>query len=342
MKTHILIVKREGGFMKKKIAIGAGVLLIVLALVLVLKPASFEKKVNKIRSGMESYQLQGTMEITSGEDVKSYAVTTSWKKDGENEYFRVSLLDKSLNQQQIILKNNEGVFVITPSLNQVFKFQGEWPMNSPKPYLLQSLYSLIDEEHECKKESDGYLLKSTTNYPSTTNITSQEIKFNKDVEPMYLTAYDKDQNIVMQMKFESIEYNNDFPDDTFATPTTNVASIEPVYSSVVDLPLYPMSVFDSKLVSTSVATINGETQHVMEFSGEKEFTIVQTEKHASDQFKIVDIKGQLVENLGIIGYVQDNKLTVLSNQVEYTVYSNDLSASEMLEVVESMQVSVMK
>lgn len=328
--------------MKKKIAIGAGVLLIVIALVLVLKPASFEKKVSKIVNGMASYQLEGTMEITSGEDVKSYAVSTSWMKDGEKEYFRVSLLDKSLNQQQIILKNDEGVFVVTPSLNQVFKFQGEWPMNSPKPYLLQSLYSLVDGEHECTKESDGYLLKADTTYPTTTNIVSQEIKFNKDAEPLYLTAYDKNQNIVMQMSFDTVEYNCEFSTDTFSTPTTNVAAVETSYSSLVELPLYPVAVFDSKLVSTSVATINGETQHILEFSGDKEFTVVQTEKRASDRFEVVEVNGQLVENLGIIGYFQDNKLTVLNNQVEYTVYSNDLSAEEMMEVVESMQVSVMK
>lgn len=38
-------------------------------------------------------------------------------EEGEDEYFKVSMIDKSLNQEQIILKNKEGVFVVTPSLN---------------------------------------------------------------------------------------------------------------------------------------------------------------------------------------------------------------------------------
>ena len=78
---------------------------------------------------MDSYILQGNMEITKGEDVKAYALEVGYEK-GEKDYFKVSLTDKELNQEQIILRNDAGVFVVTPSLNQVFKFEGDWPMNS--------------------------------------------------------------------------------------------------------------------------------------------------------------------------------------------------------------------
>ena len=75
---------------------------------------------------LTSYKLEGNMEISSGEEFKNYAITSSWMKEGEDEYFKVSMIDKSLNQEQIILKNKEGVFVVTPSLNQdVYKRQGQ-------------------------------------------------------------------------------------------------------------------------------------------------------------------------------------------------------------------------
>ena len=36
--------------------------------------------------------------------------------------------------------------MITPSLNQIFKFEGNWPTNSLKPYLLQSMGEIMDQD----------------------------------------------------------------------------------------------------------------------------------------------------------------------------------------------------
>ena len=41
------------------------------------------------------------------------------------------MLDKGINQEQIIIRNADGVYVLTPALNQVYKFKGDWPLNIP-------------------------------------------------------------------------------------------------------------------------------------------------------------------------------------------------------------------
>ena len=67
--------------MKKKIAVIAGVLLLGVALLLIFKPASFEKKADETMQKMTSYRLEGNMEISSGEEFKNYAITSSWMKE---------------------------------------------------------------------------------------------------------------------------------------------------------------------------------------------------------------------------------------------------------------------
>ena len=62
------------------------------------------------------------------------------KKNGRGAYlkkdkFRVGLTNKTNNHEQIILKNDDGVYVITPSLNKSFKFQSDWPYNNSQIYL---------------------------------------------------------------------------------------------------------------------------------------------------------------------------------------------------------------
>ena len=57
-----------------------------------------EKKINS----MDSYHITGVLSITNNEDTYNYDVNVSYKKD---DNYRVSLINKSNNHEQIILKN---------------------------------------------------------------------------------------------------------------------------------------------------------------------------------------------------------------------------------------------
>ena len=51
------------------------------------------------------------MELNKGEDLKSYLLEVNYRKGIEDDCFKVSLYDKNLNQEQILLRNDEGVYV---------------------------------------------------------------------------------------------------------------------------------------------------------------------------------------------------------------------------------------
>src|SRR5699024_3232046 len=89
--------------------------------------------------------------------------------------------DEDEKSSQIILKNKDGVFVLTPSLNKSFKFQSEWPDNSSQPYLYQSLINDIIKDSEATFEvTDAhYIFYIKTNYQSNNNLPFQEIYLDK-------------------------------------------------------------------------------------------------------------------------------------------------------------------
>lgn len=64
------------------------------------------KKINNA----SSYQLTGQLEITNNDDTYDYKVTVSYEKPNN---YRVSLINQSNDHEQIILKNDDGVFVNT-------------------------------------------------------------------------------------------------------------------------------------------------------------------------------------------------------------------------------------
>ena len=83
-----------------------------------------------------AYHMKGTLEIFRNEEKYTYDVDSSYKK---GDLFKVTLINQNNNHEQIILKNKDGVYVITPSLNKSFKFQSDWPYNNSQIYLLQPI-----------------------------------------------------------------------------------------------------------------------------------------------------------------------------------------------------------
>ena len=66
----------------------------------------FKSKVNKSKS----YEITGTMDIINDEDVFKYDINAKYLHK-DIDYYKVSLVNQTNNHEQIILKNEEGVYV---------------------------------------------------------------------------------------------------------------------------------------------------------------------------------------------------------------------------------------
>ena len=66
----------------------------------------FDKKI----SAATTYRVEGTLQITNNDDTYNYDVSASYEKPNK---YRVSLINTSNDHEQIILKNDEGVYVKT-------------------------------------------------------------------------------------------------------------------------------------------------------------------------------------------------------------------------------------
>lgn len=328
--------------MKKKIWIGAAIVLLILVAFFLFKPKSFEKNIEKVMEDLVTYQMVGEMELNKGEDIKSYLIEVYYKKGESDDSFRVTLFDKRLNQEQILLRNSEGVFVITPSLNQIYKFEGEWPLNSPKPYLLQTMMDVMHlEDTLIEKIDEGVLIKSKVNYPNNKNYKQQEMTFSKDGKPMSVSIYDDNSTIQCKILFSSVVYNEEIADSEFEVPQELNTTVSSTLTAE-DLPLYPVSVFNADLVNTDTYLVNGNTRHVLEYAGDRQFTLVQTIKPVSEELEKVSMVGELVDGVDVIGFYDGVSMSSYVQNIEMTLYSSDLSVEEMIDVLSSLQVAVMK
>lgn len=330
--------------MKKKIMIIAAAAVVVIAfLFLFLREKPFEDRLQQTLGSLNSYLLEGVMEVAEGEDTKSYDVSVKYLKQDDQDYFRVAMKDSGMDQEQEIIRNAEGVFVVTPTLNQIFKFQGNWPSNSLKPYLLQSMREIAaDESAQIEQTEEGYQISAGVNYPNNRNFTQQEMVFSDDLKIKSVQIFDDDHVLQMKMLFSKVDYEPGLTAEDFQVPQQleKETAAEPITDE--DLPLMPMETFGAVLSNSSVVENDGKVQYVLEYTGEKNFTIVEEVAESEETTQTIIMSGSLVDGLNMVGRYDGNHMTSVINSVRCTIYSDDLSEEEMSAVLQSMQVVVMK
>lgn len=296
------------------------------------------KKVKKL----SSYKVVGNLEIVNNDDVYNYDIEVSYKKDNN---YKVSITNTANDHTQIILKNNDGVYLLTPSLNKSFKFQSDWPYDNSQIYLLSALVNDIegDKNLKFKEEKDKYILTTKVNYPNNNNLVSQKIELSKKLNVKKVTIYDKNNVSLMTMVYKNIDYSPTFKKDYFDLDKImkNVSKdkSEVKGTSSLEDSIYPLALpTGTKLVSEEkVKKDNGE-RIIMTFDGEKSFLLVEETMDFSDEPTIVPTYGEPFRLIDTIGVMTDNSLSWTTGGIDYYLVSDVLNQNELVEVAQSINV----
>jgi len=170
-------------------------------------------------NNVKSYKVIGNMEISNDEETFTYSLESYFLK---KDYYKVILVNQTNNHEQIILKNKEDIYVITPALNKSFKFQSEWPNNSSQAYLIGNIVNDIEKDKniEISKDENGYIIKSKVNYPNNEELIYQKVYLNNKKEIEKIEVYNDDDIIKIKVTFEDVDLKaglkeNDFKLDNY-------------------------------------------------------------------------------------------------------------------------------
>lgn len=298
------------------------------------------KDLSKKINNSKGYYLNGTLEMVNNDDKYSYDVNVSYSS---NDNFKVSLKNKNNNHEQIILRNGEGVYVLTPSLNKSFKFQSEWPYNNSQSYILQNIMNDIknDKNLEFKTTKDGYTITTTVDYPSNKDLKSQIIYIDKKLNIKKVEVLDKNKQVHIKMTFESIDLKATYNDKYF-TLKENMASAtieETETTSKIEDIIYPMYMpANTRLTGQdTVAKEDGE-RIILTFDGDKPFMLVQETVSKDDELTTVLVDGEPLLIADSVAAVNDYSINWVSNGIEYYVVSSDMDSEELISVAASIAV----
>ncbi len=303
---------------------------------------ALEKKIEE----MSGYKAKGKMTLQTGSEPQEYEIEI-WHKGPS--YYRVNLKNSKKEQSQMILRNDEGVFVLTPALNKSFRFQSEWPTNSSQAYLFESLVKDIVNDPEAKFSAaeNNYVFETKTNYQNNRMLPTQEITFNKkDLSPSMVKVMDTDRNPLVTVEFSDFEFNASFDENSFdVEKNMSSAQIEvPTMASgenetfAVKYPLeQPEGV--ELVEKTEMETENGK-RVILTFGGEKSFTLIQESAEIAAPASASTstyVNGHPADLGFTIGAMSESTLTWTYDGVDYMLASEDLTEEEMLMVAKSVQ-----
>ena len=324
----------------------------------------FQNKVNNT----DAYYLTGEMELVNNEDVYNYDISVSYKRD---DFYKIELINKVNDHKQIILRNQEGVYIVTPSLNKSFKFQSDWPYNNSQVYLLSSLLDDIsnDENRTFESTNDGYIFTSMVNYPNNEKLVKQKVYFGKDYLPTKVEVIDNDGKTQIMMKFDKIDLRTEFNDTYFDlnsildtnntqneekkeetkteennTPTetqepNSTTEGKTKETATIDDIIYPMYLpVNTYLTSQErVNTEDGE-RLILTFTGDKSFVLMEEVAKYAEIPEIIPTYGSPELIGSALAVINDNSANWFDNGIEYYLVSDVMNTDELLQVVKSISV----
>lgn len=177
---------------------------------------SVVKDLDKFINSMEGYSGTGTMTLHNGQQPQVYQVEVSYQKP---EAYRIKLTNAEKNITQIVLRNDEGVFVLTPNQNKIFRFQSNWPQKQGQVYLYQTLVQsiLLDGSRQFTTTENAYVFDVMANYTST-SLARQKIWLSQDdYKPLQVEVSDSNATVLVDVKFDTFEFNPSFEESFFDT-----------------------------------------------------------------------------------------------------------------------------
>ncbi|WP_059051284.1 outer membrane lipoprotein-sorting protein [Paenibacillus senegalimassiliensis] len=172
------------------------------------------KDLDKTVAQLESYQGSGTMTLYTGDKPQEYKVEVWYQNPS---FYRIALTNAQKDITQIVLRNDQGVYVLTPSLNKSFRFQSDWPENQGQVYLYQTLARSIlsDSSRQFESDKDSYIFEVAANY-NTHALVRQKIWLAKDnYAPKQVQVSDAEAKVVVEVKFDSFDFDAKFDDKSF-------------------------------------------------------------------------------------------------------------------------------
>ena len=291
---------------------------------------------------VKGYELDATMEIKTGTEPRVYDVNV-WHT--EPEFYRVKVTQQGEDVTQMIIRNKDGVFVVTPSLRKTYKFQSEWPKQNSQAYLIGALAEdlLADKKLVMEEDEKKYIFTAATRNNHKSIMPTQKIVVDKKTMlPTSVAVLNEAQEEQMVIQFKNINLGKQHKESEYAVEKfSNDGEKASASAEVVNKEFqtyYPTQLWNNtKLVDEDKVADDGAERVILTFEGEKSFTLVQQPIVYDDNSTLPVYAPGDPADLGFtIGAITDTSISWERDGMSFFIASNNLTKDEMMQVASSV------
>ncbi|MEK3936688.1 outer membrane lipoprotein carrier protein LolA [Sporosarcina sp. FSL W7-1349] len=298
------------------------------------------KKLSGKWSDTKGYDLQATMEIKTGAEPRVYDVNVWHTKP---DFYRVNVTQEGSEDSQMIVRNEEGVFVVTPSLGKTYKFQSDWPAQNSQAYLIGTLSDDIkaDKNSTMTEKDKTYIFETATRNNHKKVLPTQQIHIDKKtLLPKYVSILDENKEEKIRITFKKITLGMERKSTDYDVEVENTGTeTPPTEKESMALSLYLPSIeWDGvSLVDEEMVQTDNGIRSFMTYGGTKEFIIVQEPASKPESKMAVSVEGDPVDLGFTVAALTEKSISWESDGVSFFIASDMLTQDELIEVAASMQ-----
>ena len=186
-----------------------------------------------------------------------------------------------------------------------------------------------------------YTIQTKTKMHTEADAISQKIMFNKETNlPTEVLVYENDGDLFMRCVFKNIDLEYNVSDEEFDVEKSMTSAYLTFGENGLvfnnrsfSLPTYCPEGLTLK--SNQNVKEGEDARAVMLFTGESNLTIIQELINYDEEMVVASENGEVVMVMGNVGIISDNYIKFVFEGIEYTVASNTLSMSELINVSSS-------
>ncbi len=294
---------------------------------------SFIEELSEYNTNLTSYYSNVSLEIIKNDNTVTFECDVYYLSD---DFYKVIMKDMQTNNTQAIVKNAEGVTVLTPALNKQFKFSNDWPLNSSHAYLYQSLIKDITNDDEAKVIHDdtNYVVTSTFNSKTNAALKTQKVTFTSDYKPLYCIVLNDAQETQIKATFNEFTDNYTLKESDFdtnsITTSLRLEMGEGTFNNNIEdsIPTYTPE-------NTDIASAFIDDYVIYNYTGDYNYTItcaVVEEDAILTTYRTYDDIVLLTSGIGVYN---ENSITFYQGNVQVTIYSDSADITVLFEIANS-------
>lgn len=279
-----------------------------------------------------NYESKAMMTVQMDNSSQTYYIETAYDS---SSVYRIKLGDANKHINQIIVHNQNGMFIVSPSLQKVFRFNGNWAQNQGHIYLYDQILQQLAMSKDLKtqKSAGGYTFEIPTTSGSDV-VVKERVLLDKNLDPKQVILFDQAGKAVVTIDFKqfttNVKYTNaDF--DPHQLIGRNPAAKTALAPGMADIGIVMPAQYLGDTLQVDVPVQTGG--HLLRYEGPHNFVLEETAPTAQDlgfqDASMIDLFGVPAVFTSIAG---DKELVWMNNGVQYSLISNQLDVNQLQNV----------